>query len=116
MTCSIASAIITDATPRAKPAKRGWRRAANERGALMAGRSWSVICWKRGMVRPEVLCCPTCGLTLEVARPARRVPALRLGRERRAARQPAGHGGARRRGADPLHPGQPLSDPAHAFL
>jgi hypothetical protein len=101
----MASAIITEATPTKNGRNRGWRRAANERVSLMARKLL-----KAEMVRPDVLCCPTCGLTLEVeparARAARRVPALRLDGERGTARQPAGHGGARRRGADSLCPGQ----------
>src|ERR1043166_4612048 len=70
----MASAIITEATPRKKRRNLGWRRAANDRGAVMvvgAGGSWAGICCKKEMVRPGALRCPACGLTLQVEAPAR---------------------------------------------
>src|SRR5580765_3697467 len=119
----MASAIITEATPTKKRRNFGSRRAANERGALMVGGSGSGRVYKLledadGPTGRPLLphLRPLPSGRAAGARTARRVPALRLDGERGTARQPAGHGGARRRGADPVPPGQHLSDPAHAFL
>src|SRR3954462_2951830 len=115
MTCSTASAIITEATPTKNSRNLGWRRAANDLGVLMARKLLEdadgptrrrVLSHLRPDPRGRVAC----------ARSASGVPALRLYGGRGAARQPAGHGGARRGGADSLLPGEPLSDPADAFL
>src|SRR4026207_2057724 len=124
MTCSIASAIITDATPRKKPRKRGWRRAANERVSLMVYKllespngptGCPVLSYLRphaaappaGPRAPGRASAPPPGPSPRPGGPgaAGRVSALRLDRERGPPWQPAAHGGARRRGADPLRPG-----------
>src|SRR5262245_3403746 len=107
MTCSIASAIITDATPTAKPGKRGWRRAANDLVSLMARK---LLEHEDGPTRrPGLLHLRSHSPGRAArARTAGRVPALRLDGARRAARQPPGHRGARRSRVDPLHPGQHL--------
>ena len=111
----MASAIITEATPTKNRRNLGWRRAANDLVSLMARK---LLEDGDGPTRrpfpPHLRARPPGRAAL--ARTARRVPALRLDGGRGTARQPAGHGGARRRGADPLCPGQHLSDPAHAFL
>src|SRR3954466_6566670 len=115
MTCSTASAIITEATPTKNSRNLGWRRAANDLGVLMARKLLETADGPtRRPVLPHLRPDPRGGVA--GARTARRVPALRLDGDRRAARQPAGHRGARRGGADSLPPRQHISDPADAFL
>src|SRR5690349_4905336 len=115
----MASAIITEATPAKNRRNLGCRRAANEGVELMVEALAHMLLGHRdgpagGPVLPDLRAHPAGRFAR--ARPARRMPALRLYGERRTARQPAGHRGPRDRRTDSLHPGQHLPDPAHAFL
>src|SRR4051812_19388278 len=115
MTCSTASAIITEATPTKNSRNLGWRRAANDLGWLMARKLLQDADGPtRRIVLPDLRTHPPDRAA--PARTTRRVSPLRLDRERGTARQPPGYGGARRGGADSLPSGQHLSDPADAFL
>src|SRR5262249_24380112 len=115
----MASAIITEATPTKNRRNLGWRRAANERGVLMAGALAHMLLGRAdGPTRRPVLphLRPYAGGRSARARAARRMPALRLDSERKPPRQPASDRRAGNRRVDPLYPGQHLSDSAHAFL